>query len=243
MREYDDDNISHYAPVLRRIIILVAVITAVPVMLWTITAFMHTYIAQPTIPSPQPLAAATAPPASPAVDTANPPAPSQPAPSVTDARASDDGAGNNAAPNVQVASTATISPAPSAAPAAPAAPAAITVQAAPAAPSPSVFPDPPTAASPSQRLPPRTLRIISRPTTCRLRIRLPVPFPCRGIVRACWRFWIPPYRCRGPVRATPPNLRARRPTRHRPATIPASGINEQSSIHSSTAPLARRIGR
>ena len=42
MREYDDDdNIKHYAPVLRRIIILVAVITAVPVMLWTITAFMH----------------------------------------------------------------------------------------------------------------------------------------------------------------------------------------------------------
>ena len=60
MREYDDDNIQHYAPVLRRIIILVAVITAVPVMLWTITAFMHTYIAQPTIPSPQTLAAATA---------------------------------------------------------------------------------------------------------------------------------------------------------------------------------------
>ena len=50
MREYDDDsNIQHYAPVLRRIIILVAVITAVPVMLWTITAFMQTYIAQPTI--------------------------------------------------------------------------------------------------------------------------------------------------------------------------------------------------
>src|ERR1700723_1111166 len=68
MREYDDDNnIQHYAPVLRRIIILVAVITAVPVMLWTITAFMHTYIAQPTIPSPQTLAPApaAAPPASP----------------------------------------------------------------------------------------------------------------------------------------------------------------------------------
>ena len=80
MREYDDDsNIQHYAPVLRRIIILVAVITAVPVMLWTITAFMHTYIAQPTIPAPQPLAAATdtAAPMSPAADTAtaNPPAP------------------------------------------------------------------------------------------------------------------------------------------------------------------------
>jgi hypothetical protein len=153
MREYDDDsNIQHYAPVLRRIIILVAVITAVPVMLWTITAFMHTYIAQPTIPAPRPLAAATdtAAAANPAADTAtaNPPTPSQPAPAATDAGATDNGradriresAGNNAAPNVQVASTAALSPAPSAAPAAPPAPAAVTVQAAPA---PSVFPNSP----------------------------------------------------------------------------------------------------
>jgi hypothetical protein len=153
MREYDDDsNIQHYAPVLRRIIILVAVITAVPVMLWTITAFMHTYIAQPTIPAPRPLAAATdtAAPASPAADaaTANPPAPSQPAPAAADAGATDNGradrirdsAGNNATPNVQVASTAALSPAPSAA--APPAPAAVTVQAAPAA-APSVFPNSP----------------------------------------------------------------------------------------------------
>ena len=151
MREYDDDsNIQHYAPVLRRIIILVAVITAVPVMLWTITAFMHTYIAQPTISAPRPLAAAA--PVGPAADaaTANSPAPYQPAPAVTDARATDDGrgdrirdsAGNNAAPNVQVASTAALSPAPSAAPAAPPAPAAVTVQAA-APPAPSVFPNPP----------------------------------------------------------------------------------------------------
>jgi hypothetical protein len=152
MREYDDDsNIQHYAPVLRRIIILVAVITAVPVMLWTITAFMHTYIAQPTISAPRPLATATAAPTTPAVDTANPSAPSQPAQSVTEARATDDGrgdrmrdsGGNNAAPNVQVASTAAISPAPSAAPAP--APSAATVQAAPA---PSVFPDPPSLAPP-----------------------------------------------------------------------------------------------
>jgi hypothetical protein len=151
MREYDDDsNIQRYAPVLRRIIILVAVITAVPVMLWTITAFMHTYIAQPTIPAPRPLAAATATPVSPDADTAtaNPPAPSQPAPAATDAGATDDGrsdrtrdsAGNNAAPNVQIASTAALSSAPSAAPAAPPAPAAVTVQAAPA---PSVFPNSP----------------------------------------------------------------------------------------------------
>jgi hypothetical protein len=141
MREYDDDsNIQHYAPVLRRIIILVAVITAVPVMLWTITAFMHTYIAQPTIPAPRPLAAATdtATPASPAADTAtaNPPAPSQPGRSITDA--------NAGAPNAQVAA---LQPTPSAAPAAAPAPAAVTVQAAPAS-APSVFPDPPPAAQP-----------------------------------------------------------------------------------------------
>jgi len=154
MREYDDDNIQHYAPVLRRIIILVAVITAVPVMLWTITAFMHTYIAQPTVPAPQPLAAstATAPPTSAAADTttANSPVPSQPAPSVTDGRATDDGrgdrvrdsAGNTATPNVQVAA---LQPTPSAAPAAPSAPAADTGQAAPAS-APSVFPDPPSVA-------------------------------------------------------------------------------------------------
>jgi hypothetical protein len=150
MREYDDDNIQHYAPVLRRIIILVAVITAVPVMLWTITAFMHTYIAQPTIPAPQPLAAVTAaaPPASSAADTGNPPAPSQPAQSVTDARASDDGrgdrmrdsGGNMGAPNVQVAA---LAPTPSAAPAAAQAPAPVTVQTAPAS-APSVFPDSPS---------------------------------------------------------------------------------------------------
>src|SRR5580704_12163295 len=146
MREYDDDsNIQHYAPVLRRIIILVAVITAVPVMLWTITAFMHTYIAQPTIPAPRPLAAATDTPTSPAADTAtaNPPgaaaAPSQPAPTATDS------AGNTGAPNVQIAA---LQPTPSAAPAAPSAPAAVTVQATPAASAPSVFPDPPSLAPP-----------------------------------------------------------------------------------------------
>ena len=43
MRE-DDDEFRHYVPLLRRIIILVAVITAVPVVLWTITAFVRTYV-------------------------------------------------------------------------------------------------------------------------------------------------------------------------------------------------------
>ena len=45
----DDDNSHSFAPLLRRIFILVVVITAVPVMLWTITAFMRTYVAQPVI--------------------------------------------------------------------------------------------------------------------------------------------------------------------------------------------------
>ena len=43
MRE-DDEEFRHYVPLLRRIIILVAVITAVPVVLWTITAFVRTYV-------------------------------------------------------------------------------------------------------------------------------------------------------------------------------------------------------
>jgi hypothetical protein len=55
---YDDDNSQSFGPVLRRIAILAVIITAVPVMLWSITAFMRTFVAQPVIPSPRPLAAA-----------------------------------------------------------------------------------------------------------------------------------------------------------------------------------------
>jgi hypothetical protein len=44
-------------PVLRRIIIVVVVLTAVPVMLWTITAFVRTYVARPRLPTFRPLAA------------------------------------------------------------------------------------------------------------------------------------------------------------------------------------------
>jgi hypothetical protein len=56
MREFDD-NPHSYGPVLRRIAILAAVIIMVPVMLWTITSFMRTYVAQPVIASPKPLLA------------------------------------------------------------------------------------------------------------------------------------------------------------------------------------------
>src|SRR5262249_35119554 len=46
MREYDEDDYNNrrYAPVLRRVIILVAVIIAVPVMMWTITIFIRSYV-------------------------------------------------------------------------------------------------------------------------------------------------------------------------------------------------------
>jgi hypothetical protein len=68
MREFDDNSHS-YGPVLRRIAILAAVIIMVPVMLWTITSFMRTYVAQPVIASPKPLLLAPATTAS--IDTGN----------------------------------------------------------------------------------------------------------------------------------------------------------------------------
>jgi hypothetical protein len=49
MRE--DDDFRHYVPLLRRIIILVAVIIAAPVILWTITVFVRTYVGPPHMPT------------------------------------------------------------------------------------------------------------------------------------------------------------------------------------------------
>jgi hypothetical protein len=57
MREDDDDHVRRYAPLLRRIIILVAVLTAVPVILWTITAFVRSYVGPPKVPTFHQLAA------------------------------------------------------------------------------------------------------------------------------------------------------------------------------------------
>jgi hypothetical protein len=54
MREYDD-RVRPYV-VLRRIIIVVAVLTAVPVALWTVTAFVRSYVAPPKLPTFRPLA-------------------------------------------------------------------------------------------------------------------------------------------------------------------------------------------
>ncbi len=49
MRE--DVDLGHYVPLLRRIIILLAVITAIPVVLWTITAVVRSYVGPPKIPT------------------------------------------------------------------------------------------------------------------------------------------------------------------------------------------------
>jgi hypothetical protein len=60
MRE-DEDQFRQYMPVLRRLIILVAVITAIPVAMWTITAVVRTYVGPPKLPTFRPMAAAPAP--------------------------------------------------------------------------------------------------------------------------------------------------------------------------------------
>jgi hypothetical protein len=103
MREYDDD-IRPYVPVLQRLIILVAVVVAVPVVLWTITAFIRTYIGPPHAPNYQhiavlqpadsspvgppqditPTAAATPAPAADQAPTPSPPAQPMIAPAVAD---------------------------------------------------------------------------------------------------------------------------------------------------------------
>jgi hypothetical protein len=59
MRE-DEDQFRQYMPVLRRLIILVAVITAIPVAMWTITAVVRTYVGPPKLPTFRPIAAAPA---------------------------------------------------------------------------------------------------------------------------------------------------------------------------------------
>jgi hypothetical protein len=70
MREHDE-HIRLYTPILQRIIVLVAVIIAVPVVLWTITAFVRAYIGPPQLPTFRPMAAVPAPPAAPNVQVPN----------------------------------------------------------------------------------------------------------------------------------------------------------------------------
>jgi len=56
MRE-DSDQFRYYVPLLRRIVIVVAVLAAIPVILWTITIFMRSYVGPPKLPTFRQLAA------------------------------------------------------------------------------------------------------------------------------------------------------------------------------------------
>ncbi|MGB8632549.1 MAG: hypothetical protein WCD69_24770, partial [Xanthobacteraceae bacterium] len=101
MREYDDDdNIRLYAPVLQRVIILAAVVIAVPVMMWTITTFIRSYVARPQLPTFQRLTlteAAQSPPTSPLAAT-------PPSPPPTAALASTDMTGGSRTPSADIGS-------------------------------------------------------------------------------------------------------------------------------------------
>jgi hypothetical protein len=50
MRE-DDGQFGRFVPLLRRAIVLVAVLIAAPVILWTITAFVRAYVGPPKVPT------------------------------------------------------------------------------------------------------------------------------------------------------------------------------------------------
>jgi hypothetical protein len=49
--DYDDDHIRLYTPVLQRVVILAAVVIAVPIVMWTITTFVRSYVARPKVPA------------------------------------------------------------------------------------------------------------------------------------------------------------------------------------------------
>jgi hypothetical protein len=88
----DDNRLHRFVPLLRRVIILLAVLAATPVVLWMITAFVRAYVGPPKVPTFHQLAS-TAPMAAPvtvAATTANsdqPPAAASPA-KITDITAS-----------------------------------------------------------------------------------------------------------------------------------------------------------
>lgn len=59
--EYHDDGVRLHTPVLQRVLILAAVIITVPVVMWTITAFVRSYVARPKVPVVQHLASSESP--------------------------------------------------------------------------------------------------------------------------------------------------------------------------------------
>ena len=54
----NDEQLRHFTPLLRRIVVIVALLTAAPVVLWSITAFVRSYVGPPQLPSFRRLAAA-----------------------------------------------------------------------------------------------------------------------------------------------------------------------------------------
>jgi hypothetical protein len=56
MRE-DDGEIRYYVPVVRRLVVLAAVIVAVPMVMWTITSFVRTYLGPVRAPTIQAMSA------------------------------------------------------------------------------------------------------------------------------------------------------------------------------------------
>src|SRR6516162_4550755 len=75
--DYDDESIRLYTPVLQRVIILAAVVIAVPVMMWTITTFVRSYIARPKPPALEHVASANFPTRIPTI-ALSPPSPAPP---------------------------------------------------------------------------------------------------------------------------------------------------------------------
>jgi hypothetical protein len=93
--DYDDENIRLYTPVLQRVIILAAVIIAVPVLMWTITTFIRSYIARPAVPALEHVASTNMPAGLPA----NSPAPRSRAPADQSAPQHVEGASASDAPS------------------------------------------------------------------------------------------------------------------------------------------------
>src|SRR6516165_5851803 len=75
--DYDDESIRLYTPVLQRVIILAAVVIAIPVMMWTITTFVRSYIARPKLPALEHVASANLPTRIPTI-ALSPPSPAPP---------------------------------------------------------------------------------------------------------------------------------------------------------------------
>jgi hypothetical protein len=92
MRE-DDDHFRQSMPVLRRLIILVAVLIAIPAAMWTITAVVRTYVGPPKLPTFRPMAAVPAPAGSNEAAAAPGDAGKSGQPPLVEAHAANDGAG------------------------------------------------------------------------------------------------------------------------------------------------------